>query len=119
MPNNRTNPSQENTNAKDCESQPRLAKVVEGAYDLSLGISMVVAVLLGFGLGWLLKKLTDIGWLLWLGIFWGIAAAILNVYKAYKRHKRELDSLADNPRYAYNAHNKHIDDEDDEGPYDK
>ena len=86
MPNNRTNPSQENTNAKDCESQPRLAKVVEGAYDLSLGISMVVAVLLGFGL---------------------------------KRHKRELDSLADNPRYAYNAHNKHIDDEDDEGPYDK
>lgn len=119
MSNNHTNLSQENANTQNDEQKPRFAKVVEGAYDLSLGISMVVALLLGFGLGLLLKKLTDIGWLLWLGVFWGVAAAILNVYKAYKRHKKELDSLANNPRYTYNANNKDFDDEDDETPYEK
>lgn len=119
MSSNPTNPPQESANTQDNKQTPRFAKVVEGAYDLSLGISMVVALLLGFGLGLLLKKLTDIGWLLWLGVFWGIAAAILNVYKAYKRHKKELDSLANNPRYTYQANNKNFDDEDDESPYEK
>ena len=31
--------------------KPKIKKVIEGANDLSLGISMVVAVLIGVGLG--------------------------------------------------------------------
>lgn len=81
---------------------PRFQKIVEGAYDLSLGISIIVAVALGYGIGYGLKKLTGISWLLWVGIAWGVAAAFLNIYKAYKRHKKELDKLATDPRY--NAH---------------
>lgn len=78
---------------------PRFQKIIEGAYDLSLGISIIVAVAIGYGIGYVLKKLTGVSWLLWLGIAWGMAAAFLNIYKAYKRHKKELDELAKNPRY--------------------
>ncbi len=78
---------------------PRFQKVVEGAYDLSLGISLIVAVALGYGIGYALKALTGVSWLLWLGIVWGVGAAFLNIYKAYKRHKKDLDELATNPRY--------------------
>jgi len=64
------------------------AKALSG---LSLGISMVVAVFIGIGIGYGLKNLTGIAWLFWLGVFWGVSAAILNVYKAYKKLQRELD----------------------------
>ena len=47
------------------ERKPRLKPIVEGAETLSLGISMVVAVLIGVALGIGLKKWTGIGWLLW------------------------------------------------------
>ncbi|MBM0637043.1 AtpZ/AtpI family protein [Campylobacter sp. VicNov18] len=57
---------------------------LQAAHGLSLGISMVVAVLIGIGIGYLLKKFTPYPWLFWLGVFWGISATILNVYKAYK-----------------------------------
>ena len=57
---------------------------------LSLGISIVVAVLMGIGIGYLLESFTNIGWLFWLGVIWGVAAAILNVYKAYKSLLRKL-----------------------------
>ena len=68
---------------KEANHKPRIKPVIEAADSLSLGISMVVAVLMGVGIGWLLRRITDIGWLFWVGIGIGIAAAILNVYKAY------------------------------------
>ncbi len=69
----------------------------------TLGISMVIAVLIGVGIGYALESLFEVRWLFWLGVVWGVCAAILNVYKAYKRQKRELDSLANDPKYAYKA----------------
>jgi len=93
------------------QEEPKLKKIVTAADGLSLGISMVVAVLIGVGLGILMKNLFDIPWLFWVGVFWGIAAAILNVYKAYEKQKKSLDELAEDPRY---RHRKYDDgDEDD------
>ncbi|MCL4432196.1 MAG: AtpZ/AtpI family protein [Epsilonproteobacteria bacterium] len=81
------------------EKKPRLKPIIEGAESLSLGISMVVAVLIGVGIGLGLKKLTGIGWLLWVGVAIGIAAAIVNVYKAYSKQYKEFEKLAKDPRY--------------------
>jgi len=67
------------------EERPKYGKIIEGAEQLSLGISMVVAVLIGVGLGIFLKNMFHIWWLLWVGVFIGVAAAVLNVYKAYKK----------------------------------
>jgi F0F1-type ATP synthase assembly protein I len=95
------------------EVEPKFKKIVMGADSLSLGISIVVAVLLGVGIGLLLKNLTGYGWLLWVGVFWGVGAAILNVYKAYEKQKKELDELANDPRYR----NKKYDDSDEDETY--
>ncbi len=92
------------------EEKPKYGKIIEGAEQLSLGISMVVAVLIGVGIGIGLKNLFGIGWLLWIGVFIGVAAAILNVYKAYKKQLKELDKLKDDVRYQ----NYKYDDDDDE-----
>jgi len=81
------------------QNKPKVKKVVEGAYDLSLGISMVVAILIGIGLGVWMKNLFNAPWLLWLGVFWGVAAAILNLYKAYKKQMKSLDELKNDPKY--------------------
>lgn len=81
------------------QDKPKVKKVVEGAYDLSLGISMVVAILIGIGLGVWMKNLFNAPWLLWLGVFWGVAAAILNLYKAYKKQMKSLDELKNDPKY--------------------
>lgn len=62
---------------------------------------MVVAVALGLGLGIWMKDFFGYDWLLWLGIFWGVAAAVLNVYKAYKRQLKSYDELQDNHRYKH------------------
>lgn len=72
----------------------KVKKGFEGLQSLSLGISMVVAVVIGVGIGILLKKFTGIGWLFWLGVVWGIGAAVLNVYQAYKKLKKEMDEEA-------------------------
>ena len=93
------------------EEEPKLKKIVVAADGLSLGISMVVAVLLGVGLGLLLKNLFDTPWLLWLGVFWGVGGAVLNVYKAYEKQKKSLDELADDPRY---RHQKYDDSDEDD-----
>jgi len=85
--------------------------VVEGAYDLSLGISMVVAVLIGVGLGYGMRKLFGYEWLFWLGVFWGVAAAILNVYKAYRKQVKAFEEYANDPRYK--NYSQKDDDEDD------
>ncbi|MFK0390344.1 AtpZ/AtpI family protein, partial [Campylobacter coli] len=62
----------ENSNKR----QKIIRKTIEAADGLSLGISMVVAILIGIGVGYLLKKFTPYPWLFWLGVFWGVAAAI-------------------------------------------
>ena len=94
----------------DEKEKPTLGIVVSGANDLSVGISIVVAVLLGIGIGILLERVSGQKWLFWLGVVWGVAAAILNLYRAYKRAQKEAQELAANPRYSYNA--THKDDED-------
>ena len=93
------------------QEEPKLKKIVSAADGLSLGISVVVATLLGVGLGLLMKNLFGIPWLLWLGVFWGVAGAILNVYKAYAKQKKSLDELANDPRY---RHRKYDDSDEDD-----
>ncbi len=83
------------------QEEPKFKKIVDAADGLSLGISMVVAVLIGVGIGLGLRNLTGAGWTLWIGVFIGVGAAILNVYKAYKKQKKSLDELAKDPRYTY------------------
>ena len=96
------------------QEEPKLKKIVNAADGLSLGISMVVAVLLGVGLGILMKNLFNITWLFWIGVFWGVAGAILNVYKAYEKQKKSLDELANDPRY---RHRKYDDSDDEDDTY--
>jgi F0F1-type ATP synthase assembly protein I len=96
------------------EKEPKYQKIIEGADQLSLGISIVVAILLGIGIGILMRKYLGYDWLFWLGVFWGIAAAILNIRKAYKKQKAELDKLKDDPRY---KHYNKIDDDDEDDQY--
>lgn len=76
-----------------------IQKSIKAADGLSLGISMVVAVLLGVALGYALKKLTGLTPLFWLGVFIGVAAAILNVYKAYKAQVASYAEFKDDVRY--------------------
>ena len=70
---------------------------------LSLGISIVAAIIIGFGIGYGLKQLTGYTWTLWLGISWGILAAILNIYRAYKRAQKQYEGMENDPRYSYRA----------------
>ena len=100
-----------NNSVEKEEHKPRIKPIIEAADSLSLGLSMVVAVLMGVGLGWLLRRLTDIGWLFWIGVAIGILAAILNVYKAYSKQYKAYEELAKEPRYAIK---KQLQDEEDE-----
>ena len=83
---------------------------------LSLGISIVAAIIIGFGIGYGLKYLTGYTWTLWLGIFCWILAAGMNVYKAYKRAQKVYEGMENDPRYAYRAKHgdKSFDKDDDE-----
>lgn len=94
------------------EQKPRIKPIIEGAETLSLGISMVVAVLIGVAIGLGLKKLFGIDWLLWIGVAIGLAAAFMNVFKAYSKQYKEFEKLAKDPRY--NMGKKQDDDDDDE-----
>ncbi len=82
---------------------PKHMPKLQALDNLSLGISIVAAVAIGFGVGYGLKSLTGYAWTLWLGLFWGVAAAGLNIYKAYKRAKKEFEGLENDPRYAHRA----------------
>ncbi|AJC84387.1 AtpZ/AtpI family protein [Campylobacter peloridis] len=81
------------------KKQKIIRKGIEAADGLSLGISMVVAVLIGIGIGYFLKNLTNITWLFWIGVFIGVSAAILNVYKAYKAQVKSYDEFKEENRY--------------------
>ncbi len=94
------------------EHKPRIKPIIEAADNLSLGISMVVAVAIGVGIGMFLKSWTEEVWTLWIGVFIGVGAAILNVYKAYSKQHKEMLELAKEPRYAIKKQLQ--DDEDDE-----
>ena len=94
------------------QEEPKFKKIVTAADGLSLGISIVVAILIGVGFGLFLKNITGELWTLWIGVFIGVSAAILNVYKAYAKQKKELDKLADDPRYRHRKYDN-SDDEDD------
>jgi ATP synthase protein I len=96
------------------EHKPRLKPVIEGAESLSLGISMVVAILIGVAIGLGLKNLTGITWLLWVGVGIGIAAAGLNVFKAYSKQYKEFEKLAKDPRYNMGKSRKDDDDDDED-----
>lgn len=92
--------------------KPKHLGKLQALDNLSLGISIVAAVVIGFGIGYGLKSWTGYTWTLWLGIFWGIAAAGLNIYKAYKRAQREFEGMENDPRYSYRA--KHGDKSEDD-----
>jgi len=80
--------------------KPRVKPIIEGVDSLSLGVSIVVAVLMGVGIGIGLQKLFEVQWVIWIGIFIGVAAAGLNIYKAYAKQMKEFEDLKkDNPRY--------------------
>ena len=86
-----------------------LGEVVKGAEQLSLGISIVVAILIGSGAGYWIMKETGWTWTLFVGIAVGIAAAGLNIKKAYDAQIKSLEQLKDESKF------KPVkDDEDDE-----
>lgn len=90
-----------------------LHKVVRGADALSLGISMVVAVVIGVVVGYYFKKWTGVTFLFWLFTFIGIAAAFLNFYKSYKIMQESMKELENDPKYK-NFKPDFDDDEEDE-----
>ena len=94
--------------------KPKHQGKLQALDNMSLGISIVVAIVVGVGIGLLLKDWTGYTWTLWLGVFWGVAAAILNVYKAYAKAKKELDKLVDDPKYKYAMEHGLKDKEDDD-----
>ncbi len=102
--------NKQNTEQKEI---PKHKGKLEALDNMSLGISIVVAILLGVGIGLLLKSWTGYTWTLWVGVFYGVAAAILNVQKAYKKAKKDLDKLADDPKYAHLKENGYKDNDDD------
>ncbi len=91
--------------------EPKFKPVIEGANKLSLGISMVVAVLLGVGIGKVMQNIFGYEWLFWLGVFWGVSAAGLNIYKSYKVVKKELDEIKNDPKYKYDIRKNNWDDD--------
>ncbi len=92
--------------------KPKYGKYVEGSEQLSLGVSIVVAILMGIGLGWLMRDWFGYEWLFWLGVFWGVSGAILNIYKAYKKNVKSFDELKDDVRYKKYQNTNDDEDED-------
>ncbi len=85
------------------ELTPKHREKLQALDNLSLGISIVAAIAIGFGIGYGLKSWTGYEWTLWLGIFWGVAAAGLNIQKAYKRAQKTYEGMENDPRYAHRA----------------
>lgn len=90
-----------------------LNDAVKDANGLSLAISIVVAIAIGFFGGKFLYDLTGFKVLFWAFLFIGIAAAVLNVYKAVKAQQKDLKDLENDPKYkAYKEYLESKDDED-------
>ena len=87
-----------------------LGDVVKGAEQLSLGISIVVALAIGAGFGYWAMKETGWTWTLFAGIAVGISAAGLNIKKAYDAQIKSLEQLKDEGKFK----SAKDDDEDDE-----
>lgn len=85
------------------EDKNRTSRIVKAANSLSLGISMVVAIIIGIFLGKALACLYPP--LFWFGVFLGVCAAILNVYKAYKLQVK----MWDEERLKRENHNPNLD----------
>ncbi|NOQ30100.1 MAG: arginine biosynthesis protein ArgJ [Helicobacteraceae bacterium] len=96
------------------QEKKKLKPIIEGAESLSLGISMVVAILMGVAIGLGLRSIFEISWLLWVGVAIGIGAAILNVYKAYSKQYKEFEELAKSPRYNHEQYLKKNKDDDED-----
>ncbi|MFN2446844.1 MAG: AtpZ/AtpI family protein [Vicinamibacterales bacterium] len=60
----------------------------------TVGLSFVLALVMGFGGGYLLDRwLGSSPWLSFLGFFLGLAAGILNVYRVMQLVGRDADGL--------------------------
>lgn len=90
----------------------KIGEVVKGAEQLSLGISIVVALAIGAGLGFWVMKETGWTWALFAGFALGIAAAVLNVKKAYDKQMKSFEELKDESKFKPVKSDK--DDEEDE-----
>jgi len=87
----------------ETQDKPKHQGKIQALDNMSLGISIVVAIAIGVGVGLLLKEWTGYTWTLWIGVFYGIAAAVLNIKKAYDRAQKEFKELENDPRYKYRA----------------
>ncbi|MSN96730.1 AtpZ/AtpI family protein [Campylobacter sp. FMV-PI01] len=76
-----------------------LNDVAKSADGLSLVISVVVAILIGVGLGNWIVNLTGIKLFFWIFLFVGIAAGFLNIYKAFKSQQKDLKDLESDIKY--------------------
>jgi len=93
MKSEKNNQTSKNSYEEFAKEKGKIGKMIEGAERLSLGISIVVAILMGIGIGIWMKNTFHQNWLLWLGIFWGVAAAIMNIRIEYKKLKKELKEI--------------------------
>lgn len=80
-------------NLKEEIKPTKITNLARAADGLSVGISIVVAIVIGFLIGWGLKSLSGSNLGLGIGIFIGVAAAINNVYKAYKSQLKTYEDL--------------------------
>ena len=60
-----------NVRRKTEETKPKHQDKIVALDSLSLGISIVAAIIIGFGIGYGLKQLTGYTWTLWFGIALG------------------------------------------------
>jgi F0F1-type ATP synthase assembly protein I len=108
---------EENKEKIEQKEIPKHRDKLEALDSVSLGISIAVAIALGVGVGLLLKSWTGYAWTLWIGVFYGISAAVLNVYKAYQKAQKSYKELEDDPKYAYMKKNGYYDKKDDDDDY--
>jgi len=93
MKSEKNNQPSKNSYEEFAKGKGKVGKTIKGAEKLSLGISIVVAILMGIGLGVWMKNTFHQEWLLWLGVFWGVAAAIMNIRIEYKKLQKEFKEV--------------------------
>ena len=60
----------------------------------SLGIEIVVCLLIGGGGGYLLDRKLNTHWIMYLGLFIGLGAAIKGIVRVAKAYRREIEGDA-------------------------